>query len=52
MSTRPATRTQTLIHDDFFGDPVELETVEDFHLLGFNIDLTTRTITYIQPTQS
>ena len=42
---------QTLIHNNFFGDPVELETVEDFHLLGFNIDLQQRTITYIQPTQ-
>ena len=30
---------QTLIHHNFFGDPVELETVDDFHLLGFNIDL-------------
>ena len=36
---------QTLIHHDFFGDPVELETVEDYRLLGFNIDLTQRTIT-------
>ena len=42
---------QTLIHNNFFGDPVELETVEDFHFLGFNIDLQQRTITYIQPTQ-
>ena len=42
---------QTLIHNDFFGDPVELEPVDDFHLLGFNIDLQQRTITYIQPTQ-
>ena len=42
---------QTLIHNNFFGDPVELETVDDFHLLGFNIDLQQRTITYIQPTQ-
>ena len=43
---------QTLIHHNFFGDPVELETVDGFHLLGFNIDLLQRTITYIQPTQS
>ena len=43
---------QTLIHHNFFGDSVELETVDDFHLLGFNIDLLQRTITYMQPTQS
>ena len=30
---------------------VELEPVDDFHLLGFNIDLQQRTITYIQPLQ-
>ena len=42
---------QTLIHHNFFGDPVELEPVDDFHLLGFNIDLQQRTITYIQPLQ-
>ena len=39
------------IHHNFFGDPVELEPVEDFHLLGFNIDLPQRTITYMQPSQ-
>ena len=43
---------QTLIHHNFFGFPVELETLEDFHLLGFNIDLPQRTVTYIQPNQS
>ena len=43
---------QTLIHHNFFGDPVELETVEDFHLLGFNIDLSQRTTTCVQPNQS
>ena len=42
---------QTLIHHNFFGDPVELEPVDDFHLLGFNIDLQQRTITDIQPSQ-
>ena len=42
----------TLIRHDFFGDPIELEAVEDNHLLGFNIELTNRTITYMQPTQS
>ena len=42
---------QTLIHHNFFGDPVELEPVDDFHLLGFNIDLQQRTITYMQPSQ-
>ena len=42
---------QTLIHHNFFGDPVELEPVEDFHLLGFNIDLPQRTIIYMQPSQ-
>ena len=31
---------------------MELETVEDYHIVGFNIDLTQRTITGIQPTQS
>ena len=36
---------------NFFGDPVELEPVDDFHLLGFNIDLQQRTVTYIQPSQ-
>ena len=30
---------------------MELEPVDDFHLLGFNIDLQQRTITYIQPLQ-
>ena len=47
----PHPAIQTLIHTNFFGDPVELETVEDYHLLGFNIDLQQRTITYIQPAQ-
>ena len=42
---------QTLINPDFFGNPVELEPVDDFHLLGFNIDLASRTITYAQPSQ-
>ena len=42
---------QTLVHHNFFGDPVKLEPVDDFHLLGFNIDLQQRTITYIQPLQ-
>ena len=32
--------TQALINPDFFGDPVELEPVEDMHLLGFDVDLT------------
>ena len=27
-------------YTDFFGDPVELEPVEDMHLLGFDINLT------------
>ena len=40
---------QTLIHPDFFGNPVELEPVEDMHLLGFDVDLTQRTIAYIPP---
>ena len=30
---------------------MELEPVDDFHLLGFNIDLQQRTVTYIQPSQ-
>ena len=38
---------QTLIHPDFFGDPVELEPVDGYR----NIDLTSRTVTYIQPSQ-
>ena len=42
---------QTLIHQDFFGNLVGFETVEDFHLLSFNIDLPARTIAYIQPSQ-
>ena len=40
---------QTLIHSGFFGDPVGLEPVEDLHLLGFNIDLSSRSITYMHP---
>ena len=30
---------QTLIHSDFFGNPIELEPVKDMHLLGFNVNL-------------
>ena len=40
---------QTLIHPDFYGNPVELEPVDDMHLLGFDVDLHQRTITYIPP---
>ena len=43
---------QTLIHPDFYGNPVELEPVEDMHLLGFDVDLRQRTITYIPPDAS
>ena len=39
----------TLVHPDFYGNPVELEPVEDMHLLGFDVDLRQRTITYIPP---
>ena len=46
-----ASLSTTNISFNFFGDPVELEPVEDFHLLGFNIDLPQRTITYMQPSQ-
>lgn len=44
------TAIQTLIHPDCLGNPVELETVDNSRLLGFNLDLAQRTITYIQPT--
>ena len=40
---------QTLIHPDFYGNPVELEPVEDMRLLGFDVDLHQRTISYIPP---
>ena len=43
---------QTLIRPDFFGNPVELEPVDDMHLLGFDVDLNQRTITYIPPNAS
>ena len=43
---------QTLIHPDFYGNPVELEPVEDMHLLGFDVDLRQRTISYIPPDAS
>ena len=32
-----------------FGNPVKLEPVEDMHLLGFDVDLTQRAITYRPP---
>ena len=32
---------QSLIHPDFYGNPVELEPVDDMHLLGFDVDLAT-----------
>ena len=38
---------QTLTQPDFVGNSVELEPVQDMHLLGFDVDLTHRTITYI-----
>ena len=38
---------QTLIHPDFYGNPVELEPVDNMHLLGFDVDLHQRTITYM-----
>ena len=41
--------TRTLIHPDFYGNPVQLEPVEDMHLLGFDVDLHQRTISYIPP---
>ena len=39
------------VHPDFFGNLVELdiEPVEDMHLLGFDVNLPQRTITYIPP---
>ena len=43
---------QTLIHPDFYGNPVELEPVEDMHLLGFDVDLHQRTIAYMPPDAS
>lgn len=41
---------QALIHPDFFGNPIELEPVEDMHLLSFDVDPHQRNITYIPPT--
>ena len=41
---------QTLVHPDFYGNPVELEPVDDMHLLGFDVDRCT--ITYISPNVS
>ena len=40
---------QTLIRPDSYGNPVELEPVEDMHLPGFDVDLHQRTISYIPP---
>ena len=40
---------QTLIHPDFYSNPMELEPVGDMHLLGFDVDLHQRTISYIPP---
>ena len=40
---------QTWIHPDFYGNPVELEPVEDMRLLGFDVGLHQRTISYIPP---
>ena len=39
----------TLAHPDLYGHPVEIETVEDDHLLGFLINPQARTITFQLP---
>ena len=40
----------TLAHPDFYEHPVEIEPVDDDHLLGFHIDLLNRTVTFQLPT--
>ena len=40
----------TLAHPDFYEHPVEIEPVDDDHLLGFHIDPLNRTITFQLPT--
>ena len=40
----------TLAHPEFYGHPVEIEAVEDDHLLGFLINPQARTITFQLPT--
>ena len=48
---RQALPITTLAHPEFYGDPVEIEPVEDNHLLGFHIDPLNRTVTFQLPTQ-
>ena len=40
---------ETLALTDFYQLPIQLEQVGNFHFLGFELNLPTRTITYIQP---
>ena len=40
----------TLAHPDFYEHPVEIEPVDDDHLLGFHIDPLNRTVTFQLPT--
>ena len=47
MQSRPM---QLFAQSEFYGPPVILETVPDTHILGFNVNVQQRTITYIQPT--
>ena len=42
----------TLSHPNFYGHPVEIDHVEDDHLLGFHIDHINRTVTFQQPAHS
>ena len=47
---RKALPITTLAHPDFYEHPVEIEPVDDDHLLGFHIDPLNRTITFQLPT--
>ena len=47
---RSALPITTLAHPEFYEHPVEIEPVDDDHLLGFLIDPLNRTVTFLLPT--
>ena len=49
---RSALPITTLAHPEFYEQPVEIEPVDDDHLLGFLIDPLNRTVTFQLPTHS
>ena len=43
---------QILVDEDFYKSPITLEQVGDTHFLGYNIDILTRSVSYMLPSQT